>query len=124
MQRHSSASGAARVPPGGLTRNQAARVLEYIESNLSGELALTELAGIAGLSLHHFARMFKRTIGAAPHRYVLERRVERAKAMLRTSGASLAEISFSTGFCSQSHLTNTFRRMLSATPTEYQGCSR
>jgi AraC family transcriptional regulator len=93
LLRHSTASQAARIlPSGGLTRNQARRVLDYIESNLSCELTLNELAGIAALSLHHFSHMFKRTIGVAPYRYVLERRVERAKAMLRTARASLVDI--------------------------------
>ncbi len=58
------------------------------------------------LSIHHFARMFKQTIGVAPYRYVLARRIERAKKMLRTGTASL-EISLSAGFCSQSHFART-----------------
>ena len=125
LDRHSTASQAARIPPpGGLTRNQARRVLDYIECNLSHELTLRELAGIADLSLHHFARLFKRTIGVAPYRYVLERRVERAKVMLRTANASLADISLSVGFDSQSHFTSVFGRMVGATPTEFQGSSR
>ena len=106
----------------GLTRNQARRVLDYIESHLSRELTLGELARIAGLSLYHFARMFKRTVGMTPHRYVLERRVERAKGMLRTTHAGLAEIGLSAGFCNQSHFTSTFRRMVGATPAEFQAC--
>jgi AraC family transcriptional regulator len=123
LRRHSTASEAVRIlPSSGLTHNQARRVLDYIESNLNRELTLRELAGITDLSPHHFARMFKQTIGVAPHRYVLERRVERAKEMLRTSSASLVEISLSMGFCSQSHFTSTFRRMVGATPTEFQGC--
>jgi AraC family transcriptional regulator len=125
LDRHSTASPAARIPPpGSLTRNQARRVLDYIESNLSHELTLRELAGIVDLSLHHFARLFKRTIGVAPYRYVLERRVERAKVMLRTANASLADISLSVGFDSQSHFTSVFGRMVGATPTEFQGSSR
>src|SRR5262245_13107761 len=81
--RHSTTSAAPRIPPlSGLTRNQARHVLDYIESHLSHDLTLGELANIADLSLYHFARMFKRTLGMAPHRYVLERRVERAKEML------------------------------------------
>jgi AraC family transcriptional regulator len=123
--RHSTASRAARIlPSGGLTRNQARRVLDYIESNLVCELTLRELAGIAELSLHHFAHMFKRTLGVAPYRYVLGRRVERAKAMLRTVRASLVDISLATGFDSQSHFTSTFRRMVGTTPTEFQRSSR
>jgi AraC family transcriptional regulator len=125
LRGHSTSSEKDKtLPSSGLTRKQARRVLDYVESNLGGELALRELAGITDLSLHHFARMFKQTLGVAPYQYVLGRRVERAKQMLRTSTASLAEISLSTGFCSQSHLTSTFRRMVGATPAEYQGCVR
>jgi AraC family transcriptional regulator len=107
-----------------LTRSQARRVLEYIETNLSREVTLREMAGVVDLSPYHFARMFKRTMSTAPHRYVLERRVERAKAMLRTTGASLIEISLFTGFSDQSHFTNTFRRIVGATPTRFQARSR
>jgi AraC family transcriptional regulator len=125
LRRHSTCSRVARIlPSGGLTRNQTRRVLDYIESNLSRELTLGELARIAELSLHHFARMFKKTIGLAPYRYVLERRVERAKLLLRTAGMSLVDISLSVGFCSQSHFTSAFGRMVGATPTEFQGSSR
>jgi len=124
-RRHSTASAALRIPPSsGLTRSQARRVLDYIESHLSRHLTLGELARIAGLSLHHFARMFKRTVGMAPHRYVLERRLERAKGMLCSTGTSLVEISLSTGFSSQSHFTSTFRRLVGPTPTEFQACGR
>ena len=125
LRRHSTASQVARIlPSGGLTRKQAGRVLDYIESNLSSQLTLSELAGIAELSLHHFARMFKRTVGVAPYRYILERRVERAKAMLRAAKASIVDISLSVGFYSQSHFTSAFHRMVGATPTEFQGSNR
>src|SRR5262249_13159476 len=119
-----TASPAARVlPSSGLTRNGARCVLDYIESNLSCELTLNELAGLVGLSRHHFARMFKRSIGAPPHRYVLERRGERAKGMLWSKAASLVEISLSTGFSSQSHFTTAFHRVVGVTPSEFQRCN-
>jgi AraC family transcriptional regulator len=122
LRRHSRGSGTTTILPStGLTRSQARRVLEYIETNLSREVTLREMAGIVDLSPYHFARMFKRTMSTAPHRYVLERRVERAKAMLRTTSASLIEISLSTGFCDQSHFTSSFRRIVGATPTGFQG---
>lgn len=121
FRRHSTASQAATVlPSSGLTRNQARRVLDYIESNLGHELTLSELAAITDLSLHHFARMFKKKLGVAPYRYVLERRLERAKHMLRNDHFSLVEISLSTGFDSQSHFTSTFRRMVGTTPAAFQ----
>ena len=124
-QRHSAASPVRPIPQSrGLTRNQARHVLDYVEANLSQQLTLNELAKIAGLSLHHFARMFKQTLGVAPYRYVLQRRVERAKLMLRTARASLVDISLSAGFYDQSHFTSTFGRMVGATPTEFQGSNR
>jgi AraC family transcriptional regulator len=120
LQRHSTASQAFTIlPSSGLTRIQARRVLDYIESNVSRELSLGELARIADLSLHHFARMFKKTIGVAPHRYIITRRVEHAKGMLRATSESLVEIGLSAGFSSQSHFSSTFRRMVGATPAEF-----
>jgi AraC family transcriptional regulator len=120
MRRHSTLSSGVPAVPGGLTRTQMRRVLDYIESNLNADLSLGDLAGVTDLSLHHFAHMFKQTMGAAPHRYVLERRVERAKELLRCGRSSLVDISLSLGFCSQSHFTNTFRRMVGATPSEFR----
>jgi AraC family transcriptional regulator len=120
VKRHSTApEKAGSTSLTGLTRGQARRVLDYIESNLSRDLTLRELAGTANLSPHHFARMFKRTIGTAPHRYVVERRVEHAKRMLRTSGTSLVEVGLSMGFCNQSHFTSTFRRVVGVSPTRF-----
>src|SRR5262249_12860606 len=61
-------------------------------------------------------------LGVAPHHYVVERRVERAKQLLRGTRASLLEISMSTGFSSQSHFNSTFHRVVGATPLEFQSC--
>lgn len=119
--RHSRVSRERQLAPScGLTRGQARRVLEYIETNLECEVTLREMSGVVDLSPWHFARMFKRTMHAAPHRYVLDRRIERAKAMLYSSKLSLLEISLSTGFCDQSHFSSTFRRMVGATPKEFR----
>jgi AraC family transcriptional regulator len=121
LRRYSTAAEPAKaLPNAGLTRSQVRRVLDYIEANLHRDVALRDLASVTDLSLHHFARMFKRTMGAAPHRYVLERRVDRAKEMLRDTGTSLVEISLSLGFSSQSHFTNTFHRLVGATPGEFR----
>jgi AraC family transcriptional regulator len=120
LRRHSTAlEKAGGMPLAGLTRGQARRVLDYIESNLSRDLTLRELAGTANLSPYHFARMFKRTIGTAPHRYIVERRVEQAKHMLRKSDTSLVEVGLSMGFCNQSHFTSTFSRVVGVTPTRF-----
>ena len=121
LLRHSTTSPGTRlVPSGGLSRQQARRVLEYIESNLSRHLTLRKLSEIADLSVYHFARMFKQTMGVTPYQYVLERRLEHAKIMMRSAKASLVDISLSTGFDSQSHFSSTFHRIVGVTPTEFQ----
>jgi AraC family transcriptional regulator len=124
--RHSRACGTrlAVRSSGGLTRNQAKRVVEYIEAHLSREVTLREMAGIVDLSPYHFARMFKRAMTTTPHQYVLERRVERAKAMLRAGDTSPLETALATGFSGQSHFASTFRRMVGATPGSFQRQNR
>lgn len=126
MLRHSRTSGTTLAvhSPGGLTHNQAKRVIEYVEAHLNREVTLREMAQVLGLSPYHFARMFKRTMTTAPYQYVLERRMERAKAMLRAGDTSLLEIGLSTGFCDQSHFARTFRRMVGATPASFQRQNR
>ena len=113
-----------RAPSGGLTRMQTRRVLEYIECNLGRGITLREMSGVVDLSPNHFARMFKVTMQTPPYQYVLDRRVERAKALLRANRTSLLEISISTGFCDQSHLSSAFRRVVGVTPTEFQQLRR
>src|SRR5262245_55023777 len=86
------------LPPGKLRL-----VLEYIEENLSAAPTLAEMAAVAGLNPYHLARQFKAATGYPPHQYVIGRRVERAKQLLRSkTGLSLAEVAARTGFYDQS----------------------
>ena len=105
---------------GGLPGLRLKRVLEYIEANLSCDIHLEELAKSAGLSVFHFAKLFKQSTGASPHQYILQRRLERAKELLRRPAMSLSEISLDTGFADQSHFTNVFRRFVGVPPSRYR----
>lgn len=96
------------------------RVLDYIDSNLGGNIHLSELAEAAGLSEFHFAKLFKQSMGASPHQYILQRRLERAKELLRNPALSLSDISLEAGFADQSHFTNVFRRFVGATPSKFR----
>lgn len=121
LREYSAASPRAKsIPRGGLTRNNTRRVIEYVEANLGRAVTLRELADVAELSTHHFVRMFKRSLGLTPYQYLIERRVDRAKALLRSKPVSLAQVGLSTGFGSQSHFTSTFHRVVGATPAEFQ----
>jgi AraC-like DNA-binding protein len=102
---------------GGLPPARAQKICEYINSNLDKNISLESLAAIAGLSMHHFARAFKQTIGMPPHCYVLQRRIEHAQQMLRNTQLPLSEIALSAGFSDQSHLARHFRRMTGTSPS-------
>jgi AraC family transcriptional regulator len=115
-----SSRGVKSIPAGGLTRNNARRVLEYAEANLGRAVTVRELAEVAQLSTCHFVRMFKRTLDLTPYQYLVERRIERAKELLRRKNASLAEVGLATGFSSQSHFTSAFHRAVGRTPAEFQ----
>ena len=105
---------------GGLAPRQMRRVLDYIDAHLTDELGLLELAAIAGLSPHHFGEAFKISVGMSPHRFVMERRVQRALELLRDEDRSIAEIARAAGFSSQSRLTENFRRVTGLAPGQFR----
>ncbi|TCM50676.1 AraC-like DNA-binding protein [Rhizobium sp. PP-F2F-G48] len=105
---------------GGLSTANLNRILRKIDENLSGDLSLTELSTLTGLSVPHFCRAFKETIGTPPHAYILHRRIERAKDLLGRSRRCLTDIALDCGFSSSSHLSNNFRRSVGTTPSEYR----
>ncbi|OLB75747.1 MAG: hypothetical protein AUI16_10875 [Alphaproteobacteria bacterium 13_2_20CM_2_64_7] len=96
------------------------RVLAYVEEHLAEHITVTDLANVACLSIFHFTRAFAAAMGVPPHRYVSQRRLESAKAMIATGRASLSEIALHCRFSSQSSLTRAFRRATGVTPAEYR----
>jgi AraC family transcriptional regulator len=96
------------------------RVLEYIEENLDGDLSLDAMAAEVGISPIYLARAFKAAVGQSPHRYVLARRIERAKELLRNTELPVVDVALSSGFSSQSHLSYWFQRYLGVSPAAYR----
>jgi AraC family transcriptional regulator len=79
------------------------------------------MAAVARLSPYHFARLFKAATGLPPHRYVVARRVERAKLLLQEGGdLSLAGIAARAGFSDQSQLSHHFKRAVGVTPRRFR----
>ena len=101
---------------GGLTDHQIRLVREYIESRLGEAVDLVDLAGVAGLSPSHFHRAFRASMGAPPHRWLIERRIRRAKELMQNRTSSLADIAVETGFADQPHFTRVFSRAVGASP--------
>jgi len=103
-----------------LSTRRIRRLVDYIETHLGDDLSLDALAAEAGLSPLYLARAFKTGVGQSPHRYVVERRVERAKDLLRRTDTSIVDVALATGFSSQSHLSAWFLRLVGVTPAAYR----
>jgi AraC family transcriptional regulator len=120
IQQYTDPSAINIAPSNGLSRERLTRVCDYIEAHLDERLTMTEIAGVACLSPYHFSRSFKQAVGVGPWRYVLQRRVSRAKVLLRRTAQPLSWIAQETGFSDQSHLTAEFRRQVGATPGRFR----
>ncbi len=116
----------SRVAPAATGRDGTAegdvltRLEAYIRANLGNRLDLEDLAGTAGLSRASLVRRLRQSTGLSPHQYVLNRRVEAAKVLLRQSGLDLSFIAQETGFSSQSHFTAIFREATGLTPGQFR----
>jgi AraC-like DNA-binding protein len=113
-----------RPPRGGLSAGALRRVCEFVESHLEDNLDLDALAAEAHLSVYHFARAFRHSMGVSPLRYVLEQRVRRAQQLLRQTDLPLASIANAVGFFDQGHLARQFRRFVGTTPSSYRNVNR
>jgi AraC-like DNA-binding protein len=123
VQTHACApasKSAASPASEGLDRRRLARVLDYIEANLEGDLTLDGMASIACLSRYHFARAFKQAVGQTPHRYVSVRRLDRAKALLMQGDRSLVDIALALSFSDQASFTRAFRQATGRAPGQYR----
>jgi AraC family transcriptional regulator len=101
-------------------RRAVRRAIEFIQANLAGSIHLEDIATAASLSAFHFSRIFKRTTGMTPLRYVTRMRVELVKKLLRESQMSVATIADATGFSDQSHMSKIFKRLTGTTPRTFR----
>jgi AraC family transcriptional regulator len=118
LEGYSSAAGHAvlRRPAKSLGLRTLRRLDEYITDHLGADIGLDDLARQTGLSRFHFARAFRTSAGTSPYRYILRRRLERARTMLAHSGTPLSQIASATGFADQSHLTRAIKAQYGVTP--------
>ncbi|WP_437760571.1 helix-turn-helix domain-containing protein [Sorangium sp. So ce1389] len=110
-------SPAPTRPPRGLSKLQLRRLTSYIEEHLDQNLSLERLAGVAEVSASHLKTLFKRSTGVPVHEYVVQRRVERAKALLLRGDLPASQVAIEAGFAHQSHMARCMRRVLGVTPT-------
>jgi AraC family transcriptional regulator len=103
-----------------LSQHKLARAIEYIEAHLGDNLALYDIAAALAMSSGHFAHAFRQTVGVPPHRYVLSRRIERAKGLLRNSDLPITQIAQQIGCSSPSSFSFLFHRATGVTPRNYR----
>ncbi len=101
---------------GGLAQWQRRRVVELMEDVLDGDRYLADLAAACHLSARHFARAFAQSEGMPPHRWILRRRIEKAKELLAHSDLTLIQIALETSFATQSHFTRVFKQHVGVSP--------
>jgi transcriptional regulator GlxA family with amidase domain len=96
------------------------RARDLADSRYAEPLDLQALARAAHVSPRHFSRSFRQTFGETPHQYLLTRRIERARHLLRTTDMQVAEVCLAVGFNSVGSFTTTFRDRVGVSPTEYR----
>jgi AraC family transcriptional regulator len=115
MSPQSRSTGAGELAPW-----RQRRAEDMLRAGLARGVSLDEVARECHMSVSQFGRTFKKTTGLTPHRWLVQRRVERAKDLLLRSMLPLAEIALDCGFSEQSHFTRTFTRMVGTSPGEWR----
>jgi AraC-like DNA-binding protein len=116
--------GGIKIAPclirGGLAPWQLNRALEMLKANLDGQIGLSQVARECKLSVSHFVRAFKQTVGQPPYRWLLQQRIDAAKELLLHSTLPMVEIALKCGFADQACFIRAFRKLLDATPGEWR----
>ncbi|ABQ67183.1 transcriptional regulator, AraC family [Rhizorhabdus wittichii RW1] len=95
------------------------RALDYIGRHYSKKISVEEIAAaVGGISAFHFAHVFRSSLGQAPHQYVLEHKLHRARTLLIETQGDIAGIAYAVGFSSQAHMTEAFSRRMGVTPAQ------
>lgn len=120
LLRRSEQAAVPGVTKGALAPDGVRRVEALMRDRLADDLCLEDLAREVGLSPFHFARAFKRTTGVSPYRFLLERRIERAKDLLAGTRLAIVEVAAACGFDTQTGFTSAFRRLTGTTPGRWR----
>lgn len=102
---------------------QLRRAKEYMLAHISDDIGLEQTAAECGLSVNHFVRAFRQSVGTTPHRWLILQRLEAAMRLMRDPRKALADIAVCSGFADQSHLTRVFTERLGITPGQWRRAS-
>ncbi|NEJ19326.1 helix-turn-helix domain-containing protein [Rhizobium leguminosarum] len=120
VQRYGGRSVAASKRSRSLSRSHEHLAKSLLLENLEGDVSIEQVALACNLSRGYFIRAFRETTGMTPYQWLLSERIDRARAMLRTSNAPLAEVAIACGFADQSHFTRVFSTIVGITPGNWR----
>lgn len=118
LARHHASEHGIEEPRLKMSSYQLRRVQEFVEAHIGEDVTIEKMAAVVGCSPGHFAHCFKAATSTSPHKYVMERRLQRAKVLLRESRLSLTEIASRVGYASASHLCVSFRTAEHMSPSD------
>ncbi|CAL80256.1 putative transcriptional regulator, AraC family [Bradyrhizobium sp. ORS 278] len=96
------------------------QLVDYFDSRLGESLSVADLAAFLDLSVPHLTELFRRGLGSSPYRWMMQRRIERARALLAERDHSITDIALALGFASSQHFATAFRKACGLTPSEYR----
>jgi transcriptional regulator GlxA family with amidase domain len=96
------------------------RARDRMDREYAQPLDVAALARTALMSTAHFSRRFRETYGETPYSYLMTRRIERAKALLRTGDLSVTEVCFAVGCTSLGSFSSRFSEIVGETPSAYR----
>lgn len=96
------------------------KAVNYINCNPDRRITLNELASVSQMSIYHFSRSFKACLGKTPYQYIMEGKIERAKAILTTTKKEIIQVGLDVGYDNQSHFTKNFKKIVGKTPKVYR----
>ena len=111
------------IPPTASTSHNFHKIqkaVQYIDGNYMTRITLGSVAGKACMSKHHFSRTFKKTMGVTFQQYLNDRRVDKAKVLLKNAPLTITEVAFSVGFTDTTHFARLFKRITGFTPSRYK----
>jgi AraC-like DNA-binding protein len=124
LQAYGTGDGDSRASSGGLSPWVEKRAKEFIQSRITEGTSLNEVARHCGLSPSHFAKAFRISTGKPPHRWLLERRIESAKSLMKEDGLVLADVARLCGFSDPCHFSRAFSQIANEPPASWRRRNR
>jgi len=104
----------------GFTSTELDKVFCYIDQNISEKYKIDQLAEEFGISKFNFIKRFKSSTNVTPHQFIIKKKLDRSKILLKENSLSLSDITYMLNFSDQSHFSNSFKKMYGITPREFR----